>query len=689
MNYLKYLYNNYKLGVIIISSLFFSFYASAQPNGETCIDSNPFCAGSPTNFPNNPMVNNAPFNASPPLPNTSPSGPNYGCLGSQPRPIWYHMQIETGGNLKITMKQTTGANGTGGTLDLDFALWGPFNNLSTGCQQVMNGSSPIQCSFSASSTENLGLGVVGGAGSGQSTPPATQAGEYYIILLTNYSQSNGYIDFNQTGGSATTNCLILTPCSITYPTPLCKTSTSQTVTQTGSSSGVYSSTAGLTINTTNGTIDPSTSTPGQYTVTYTVAASGSTTACESNAIVTIVDIKTPAFTPIGPICAGTPLTLPTTSLNGVTGTWAPAVNNTATTTYTFTPGANQCTVPALTTMTVVVKPLPIVSAGPDSLICEGTQFIFNATGADSYAWNNGVVNGTPFSPTATATYTVTGTTNGCSVTDQMTLSITPLPIISFTPDKVTGCLPLEVNFLDNNAGGNSYLWTFGNGLTQTTGPQATTIYNAPGCYDVNLQLTTPNGCVNNVTYDSLICLNPQPVSSFTTNPNILTQLDSYSNMNNLSIGATMYKWNFGDGSPINTQFAPSHQFPDAIAGFYEISLIAISEDGCKDTSKVIIEVLDELVYYVPNAFTPDGDELNPTFKPIFTSGFEPLSYRMVIYNRWGEMVFESLNPQFGWDGTFTASEGRVQEGSYTWKIEFKTTLSDARKVIMGHVTVLR
>src|SRR5690606_36199314 len=102
-------------------------------------------------------------------------------------------------------------------------------------------------------------------------------------------------------------------------------------------------------------------------------------------------------------------------------------------------------------------------------------------------------------------------------------------------------------------------------------------------------------------------------SSFTATPNVLTQLDAYSQMNNTSTGATMYEWNFDDGSPINTQFAPGHEFPSAIAGSYEISLTAISEEGCKDVSKVIIEVLDDLVYYVPNAFTPDGDEFNPTF----------------------------------------------------------------------------
>lgn len=687
MTYSKSIKNKFSSGLLFIASLLFTLFANAQPTGTTCIDSNPFCTGSTYNFPNNP--NN-------PGPNNSPSGPNYGCLYSQPKPIWYHMQIDTGGDLKITMKQTTGPNGSGSTLDLDFAMWGPFSDLATGCQQVMNGQAPLQCSYSASATENIGLGTSGGYSGGQSTPPPAQAGEYYIILLTNYSQSSGYIDFNQTGGAATTNCNIVTPCPLTstisYPAQLCNTDTNIPVVQTGDLGGTFTSTPpGLSLNPTTGAINPSTSTVGgPYTVTYELIEDVDCFVT-SSAVLNVISGGAPTFDQVAPICAGETFTLPVISTNGITGAWSPAIDLTTTTTYTFTPDPNQCGATPVN-MTVVVNPIPNVSAGQDSTVCENSTFVFLGSGADSYVWDNGVTNGVPFTTSGVApiTYTVIGTTvAGCTNTDQMTLSITPLPIVSFTPDKVTGCLPLEVNFLDDNLTTDTYLWTFGNGQTSTTGPLGTTTYNAPGCFDVTLKKTTPNGCTNEITYASLVCLNPQPISEFIANPKVLSALESYSQMTNISSGATMYEWNFGDGSPINTQFAPGHEFPTTVAGSYEISLVAISEEGCRDTSKVIIEVLDELVYYVPNSFTPDGDEFNPTFKPIFTSGFEPLSYRLSVYNRWGELVFESLDHNFGWDGTYSGSEGHVQVGSYTWKIEFKTTLSDARKVIMGHVTLLR
>jgi gliding motility-associated-like protein len=79
---------------------------------------------------------------------------------------------------------------------------------------------------------------------------------------------------------------------------------------------------------------------------------------------------------------------------------------------------------------------------------------------------------------------------------------------------------------------------------------------------------------------------------------------------------------------------------------------------------------------------------NQLFKPVFTSGYDPFDYTMLIYNRWGEVLFESHNAEFGWDGTYGA-DGLVKEGVYTWKIEFKTKASDERKMIVGHVNVLR
>jgi gliding motility-associated-like protein len=117
--------------------------------------------------------------------------------------------------------------------------------------------------------------------------------------------------------------------------------------------------------------------------------------------------------------------------------------------------------------------------------------------------------------------------------------------------------------------------------------------------------------------------------------------------------------------------------------------------GCVDTAISVITVYEELIFYVPNTFTPDQDEYNPTFKPVFTSGYDPQDYVLYIYDRWGELIFESRNAEVGWDGsygTWDQSSNQIelcQDGTYTWKIEFKVTRWDERRVAIGHVNLIR
>jgi gliding motility-associated-like protein len=100
-------------------------------------------------------------------------------------------------------------------------------------------------------------------------------------------------------------------------------------------------------------------------------------------------------------------------------------------------------------------------------------------------------------------------------------------------------------------------------------------------------------------------------------------------------------------------------------------------------------VKEELAYYIPNSFTPDNDEINNVFLPVFKSGFDPNNYSLLIFNRWGQIVFESHDVNTGWDGNNISGGEMVQDGTYTWKIEFKAKLSPQRKIITGHVNVLR
>lgn len=124
-------------------------------------------------------------------------------------------------------------------------------------------------------------------------------------------------------------------------------------------------------------------------------------------------------------------------------------------------------------------------------------------------------------------------------------------------------------------------------------------------------------------------------------------------------------------------------------GTYTINLTRYN-DGCPSlpvSYMVIVTKCESLVYYIPNAFTPDGDDYNQNFTPIFTSGIDIYNFYFVIYNRWGEILFESYDSTKGWNGNY--GEFICQDGIYTWKVEFGIIGTDERVTDVGHVTLIR
>ncbi|MFB9088660.1 T9SS type B sorting domain-containing protein, partial [Flavobacterium paronense] len=216
-----------------------------------------------------------------------------------------------------------------------------------------------------SSTAGLSINVATGA-----ITPSTSTPNTYTVTYT-IAASAGCAAV-----VATTSVTItaLPTATISYVgTPFCSSlALAQAVTLTGTGTytgGLYSSTAGLSINAATGAITPSTSTPNTYTVTYIIAASGGCTAVTATTSVTIIPIKMTTFNPVGPICSGSPLSpLPTLSNEGVTGTWSPALNNTSTTTYHFTPSAGLCA--SGSNLTITVYSLPQITAISPLYYCD-------------------------------------------------------------------------------------------------------------------------------------------------------------------------------------------------------------------------------------------------------------------------------------------------------------------------------
>ena len=105
--------------------------------------------------------------------------------------------------------------------------------------------------------------------------------------------------------------------------------------------------------------------------------------------------------------------------------------------------------------------------------------------------------------------------------------------------------------------------------------------------------------------------------------------------------------------------------------------------GCYDSTTQVINVLDALIFNVPNSFTPNGDEFNNVFKPVFGSGFSPEDYSLLVYNRWGETVFQSLDLFNGWDGTYNGTES--PSATYYYVI----VKGDAEEGVTGTVNIIR
>jgi gliding motility-associated-like protein len=340
---------------------------------------------------------------------------------------------------------------------------------------------------------------------------------------------------------------------------------------------------------------------------------------------------------------------------------------------------------------IIINPIPVIDVSPLTL-CAGSSGTLTSTvnlPGGTYLWspNGETTSAINVSPSSSSSYAVVYTVNNCpSLPDTSLVSLNPLPIVSFTADTLIGCAPLTVNFTGTSNGDpNTCLWTLSNGQT-FIGCNPSYTFNQPGCYDVALT-STLNGCSASVSASQYICIENNPIALFSANPNMINPDNSTVNFFNLSSGATSYLWDFGDEGQ-SVEVSPSHLF-NVSEGDYSVTLTATSQLGC--TSEYTLSVIyeEDLIFYVPNSFTPDGDQFNQVFVPIFSSGIDESSYHLSIFDRWGELIFESYDIHVGWDGTYTAKQGMVPDGIYVWKIDFKLKKNDDHREVNGHVSILK
>ena len=250
---------------------------------------------------------------------------------------------------------------------------------------------------------------------------------------------------------------------------------------------------------------------------------------------------------------------------------------------------------------------------------------------------------------------------------------------------VNGCSPLSTTLQTTGASGITYTWN-ANGLNIGTGSSLSEIFTNAGCYDITLIASNGN-CSSSTTATDFICVENTPSAAFTSSSLELSgELENFTFSNN-SLGADNYLWDFGNGTT-STTTNPTVNYT-GVNGNILVTLYAYSINGCVDSTSIVISYEEDAIFYVPNTFTPDQDEFNQTWGPVFTQGFDPYNFELYIFNRWGELIWESHDAAARWDGTYGENNSYCQDGTYTWRINFKPKETDERIQLNGHLTLLR
>lgn len=512
----------------------------------------------------------------------------------------------------------------------------------------------------------LTLNVTDGCGS----PPASISGNVNVVasITTNYSLVQNVSCFGGNDGAAIIN-----------------------VTAGGQTPFTYLWSNGVS------TAANSNITATSYTVTVTDFIG-----CSTTSSITLSEPSLLVLNPLSNItsCSGnsdtlnasaTGGTLPYTYLwsNGTTGSEL-ILQLTTTSTYTVTViDAEGCSATSSSTITAL-PPLSITSLTASDSICKGESKTISVSAAGGngnyiYTWNT---------VTSTSSFTITPQTDttlilvlsdGCTsptLSRTITITVIEAPEVAFDYFPKNGCQPLEVMFIDSSktVPGSSYLWGFGNGITSNSINPSTTYMNY-GTYNIGLTITTPQGCSNSLIKQS-ITVYEKPIAAFNFSPDKPTLYSPVVYFTDNSSGSnSIWYWEFGDGSTSSNQ-NPNHSYQDT--GTYLVVFAATNPEGCSDTATYQLYIADEYAFYIPNAFTPDGDGQNDFF---IMSGINYKQVDVQIFNRYGGIVYQSSSLNHYWDGK-DKNGTIVQEGAYAYQI-IVTENQGKKHTYTGTVSIIR
>lgn len=327
------------------------------------------------------------------------------------------------------------------------------------------------------------------------------------------------------------------------------------------------------------------------------------------------------------------------------------------------------------------------------------SFTFLAEGASSsqalYNWNFGSVaspisssSGQPsnihFSDNGWHDVSLTISENGCVETYADSVWVVDDPTLSISGTNLSGCPPLIADFDATGYAetGIFYLWNFGDG-SESSLEDPTNSYELSGNYPVSCTLYTTTGCVRTITQnlETDVFVSPVPVPGFVMNPtavDILNPLITIADSSQMSTGC-MYI--FSDGTIINDC---DFEYAFTEAGRQSVTQIVTNEYGCRSSVTGYINV-GGLLFFAPNAFTPNFDGINDVWLPETTGISE---YHIQVFDRWGTIIFESNDPEQAWLGQIRGGDHFAENGLYYYQVKLRN-LVDESFDFKGHIVIVR
>ena len=310
---------------------------------------------------------------------------------------------------------------------------------------------------------------------------------------------------------------------------------------------------------------------------------------------------------------------------------------------------------------------------------------------NSFTWDFGDGQLSPGNSPVLHAYAASGTyqvklilldTNYCNHPDTAIKTLRVSPVVKAQFNIANGCAPYDAFFNNTSLGGQTFTWNFGDFTPPSDKINPEHLYSTVGTYTITLIAVDSNTCNQRDSTTRTIQVYPKPTADFYFGP-VPTLYNTPTVFYNTSLGATHYVWNFGDGDSTvkNTLDTTAHQYQQT--GTFNACLVAINQSGCSDTTCRAVQSLINPLLDVPNAFTPGRFGQNSIIKVV---GFGIASMDWKIYNRWGQVVFESNNAFIGWDGTFKGVPQPMSVYTYTLEATFFDGTKTKKK---GDITLIR